>query len=89
LFVLGHVLKGDFDELLPEMRRQQLVRVSRSRERLYADRFSVVQAWLKLVDFSRVKAFVDITIADNERAGARSMMLNAGQYGGREKRRSV
>ncbi|PKI83832.1 hypothetical protein MVES1_002361 [Malassezia vespertilionis] len=62
LYILGHVLKGDFHACLPELHKQHL-------------------AWLKLVDVSKVKAFVDIVVADNEREGARNLILSAGLGG--------
>lgn len=62
LYVLGHVLKGEFKECLPELRRQQI-------------------SWLKLVDLSQVKAFVDVVIANDEREGARNLILSCGLGG--------
>jgi solute carrier family 12 (potassium/chloride transporters), member 9 len=38
-------------------------------------------AWLKLVDLSGVKSFVDVVIANDEREGARSLILSAGLGG--------
>ncbi|PWN29070.1 hypothetical protein BDZ90DRAFT_231069 [Jaminaea rosea] len=38
-------------------------------------------AWLKLVDLSGIKAFVDVVIAPDERQGARSLILSAGLGG--------
>lgn len=38
-------------------------------------------AWLKLVDLSGIKSFVDVIIADDERDGARSLILSAGLGG--------
>ncbi|WFD43425.1 hypothetical protein MPSI1_002087 [Malassezia psittaci] len=62
LYVLGHVLKGDFQRCLPELRQQHL-------------------AWLKLVDVSGVKSFVDVVIARDEREGARNLILSSGLGG--------
>ncbi|WFD24344.1 hypothetical protein MEQU1_003043 [Malassezia equina] len=62
LYVLGHVLKGDFYECLPELRQSHL-------------------AWLKLVDVSRIKSFVDVVIARDEREGARNLILSSGLGG--------
>ncbi|WFD28348.1 hypothetical protein MNAN1_003357 [Malassezia nana] len=62
LYVLGHVLKGDFYECLPELRQSHL-------------------AWLKLVDVSRIKSFVDVVIARDEREGARNLILSCGLGG--------
>lgn len=62
LYVLGHVLKGEFQSCLPELRQQHL-------------------AWLKLVDVSGVKSFVDVVIAPNEREGARNLILSCGLGG--------
>lgn len=62
LYILGHVLKGEFTECVPELRRQHL-------------------AWLKLVDVSGVKSFVDIVIARDEREGARSLLISSGLGG--------
>ncbi|KAE8229291.1 hypothetical protein CF326_g5743 [Tilletia indica] len=62
LYVLGHVIKGDFSECLPELRRQQI-------------------AWLKLVDISGIKSFVDVVIARDEREGARNLILSCGLGG--------
>lgn len=62
LYVLGHVLKGDFKECLPELRRQQI-------------------SWLKLVDMSGIKSFVDVVIANDEREGARNLILSCGLGG--------
>jgi len=62
LYVLGHVLKGDFHECLPELRQSHL-------------------AWLKLVDVSRIKSFVDVVIARDEREGARNLILSCGLGG--------
>lgn len=62
LYVLGHVLKGDFQRCLPELRQQHL-------------------AWLKLVDVSGVKSFVDVVIARDEREGARNLILSCGLGG--------
>lgn len=48
----------------------------------FADRLDDLRrqhsAWLKLVDVAHVKAFVDMTIARDEREGARAVALNAG-----------
>lgn len=38
-------------------------------------------AWLKLVDLSGIKSFVDVVIANDERQGARSLILSAGLGG--------
>ncbi|CAO1637358.1 unnamed protein product [Sympodiomycopsis kandeliae] len=38
-------------------------------------------AWLKLVDLSGIKSFVDVVIANDEREGARSLILSAGLGG--------
>ncbi|KAE8186569.1 hypothetical protein CF328_g7193, partial [Tilletia controversa] len=62
LYVLGHIIKGDFAECLPELRRQQI-------------------AWLKLVDISSIKSFVDVVIARDEREGARNLILSCGLGG--------
>lgn len=62
LYVLGHVLKGEFSECLGELRRQQI-------------------AWLKLVDVSGIKSFVDVIIARDEREGARNLILSCGLGG--------
>ncbi|KAK0535124.1 hypothetical protein OC834_001622 [Tilletia horrida] len=62
LYVLGHIIKGDFAECLPELRRQQI-------------------AWLKLVDISGIKSFVDVVIARDEREGARNLILSCGLGG--------
>jgi len=62
LYVLGHIIKGDFAECLPELRRQQI-------------------AWLKLVDVSGIKSFVDVVIANDEREGARNLVLSCGLGG--------
>jgi potassium/chloride transporter 9 len=35
--------------------------------------------WLGLVDISNIKAFVDLTLAPDERVGARQLLLTAGQ----------
>jgi potassium/chloride transporter 9 len=62
LYVLGHVLKGEFSECLGELRKQQI-------------------AWLKLVDISGIKSFVDVIIARDEREGARNLILSCGLGG--------
>lgn len=62
LYILGHVIEGEFRELLPEFKRQQ-------------------NAWLRFVDESKIKAFIQITIADNERLGARNLFLGSGLGG--------
>ncbi|KAL4399249.1 potassium:chloride symporter [Malassezia pachydermatis] len=62
LYILGHVLKGEFQECLPELRQCHL-------------------AWLKLVDVSRIKGFVDVVIARDEREGARNLFLSCGLGG--------
>lgn len=62
LYVLGHVLKGEFQECLGELRKQQI-------------------AWLKLVDVSGIKSFVDVVIAHDEREGARNLVLSCGLGG--------
>lgn len=62
LYVLGHVLKGEFQECLVELRKQQV-------------------AWLKLVDISGIKSFVDVIIARDEREGARNLVLSCGLGG--------
>ncbi|PWN40963.1 hypothetical protein IE81DRAFT_325052 [Ceraceosorus guamensis] len=62
LYVLGHVLKGEFQECLGELRKQQV-------------------AWLKLVDVSGIKSFVDVIIARDEREGARNLVLSCGLGG--------
>ncbi|KEI36553.1 uncharacterized protein L969DRAFT_100231 [Mixia osmundae IAM 14324] len=59
LFVLGHVLLGDFCNAIEELKRQKL-------------------AWLRLVNVSGIKAFVDMTVAVDERIGAQNLMLSAG-----------
>ncbi|PWN46615.1 hypothetical protein IE53DRAFT_372188, partial [Violaceomyces palustris] len=62
LYVLGHVLKGEFTECLAELRKQQI-------------------AWLKLVDITGIKSFVDVVIANDEREGARNLILSCGLGG--------
>ncbi|KAJ1580181.1 hypothetical protein NDA11_000201 [Ustilago hordei] len=62
LYVLGHVLKGEFTECLAELRKQQV-------------------AWLKLVDLTGIKSFVDVVIAKDEREGARNLILSCGLGG--------
>ncbi|PWN38227.1 uncharacterized protein FA14DRAFT_143118 [Meira miltonrushii] len=62
LYVLGHVLKGEFNECLFELRKQQI-------------------AWLKLVDVSGIKSFVNLNIAHDEREGARNLILSCGLGG--------
>ncbi|PWY98075.1 hypothetical protein BCV70DRAFT_40502 [Testicularia cyperi] len=62
LYVLGHVLKGEFTECLQELRKQQV-------------------AWLKLVDITGIKSFVDVVIAKDEREGARNLILSCGLGG--------
>ena len=62
LYVLGHVLKGEFSECLGELRKQQI-------------------AWLKLVDLTGIKSFVDVVIANDEREGARNLILSCGLGG--------
>ncbi|WFD29062.1 hypothetical protein MSPP1_000067 [Malassezia sp. CBS 17886] len=62
LYILGHVITGDFYACLPELREQHL-------------------AWLKLVDVSGVKGFVDLVIAPDEREGARNLILSSGLGG--------
>lgn len=62
LYILGHVLKGEFQECLPELRQSHL-------------------AWLKLVDISHIKSFVDVVIARDEREGARNLFLSCGLGG--------
>ncbi|KAL1919103.1 uncharacterized protein VTP21DRAFT_2484 [Calcarisporiella thermophila] len=62
LYILGHVIRGEFHEQLPELRRLN-------------------QFWLKFVDTSRVKAFVQINIAKDERAGARNLVMDSGLGG--------
>lgn len=62
LYVLGHVLKGEFQDCLGELRKQQM-------------------AWLKLVDVSGIKSFVDVIIARDEREGARNLILSCGLGG--------
>ncbi|SPO30653.1 related to Na-K-Cl cotransporter [Ustilago trichophora] len=62
LYVLGHVLKGEFTECLAELRKQQV-------------------AWLKLVDITGIKSFVDVVIAKDEREGARNLILSCGLGG--------
>lgn len=62
LYVLGHVLKGEFNECLFELRKQQI-------------------AWLKLVDVSGIKSFVNLIIANDEREGARNLILSCGLGG--------
>ncbi|SNX87031.1 related to Na-K-Cl cotransporter [Melanopsichium pennsylvanicum] len=62
LYVLGHVLKGEFTECLAELRKQQV-------------------AWLKLVDLTGIKSFVDVVIAKDEREGARNLIISCGLGG--------
>lgn len=62
LYVLGHVLKGDFNECLGELRKQQI-------------------AWLKLVDISGIKSFVNVIIDRDEREGARNLIQSCGLGG--------
>lgn len=62
LYVLGHVLKGEFTDCLAELRKQQV-------------------AWLKLVDLTGIKSFVDVVIAKDEREGARNLILSCGLGG--------
>ena len=62
LYVLGHVLKGEFTDCLAELRKQQV-------------------AWLKLVDITGIKSFVDVVIAKDEREGARNLILSCGLGG--------
>ncbi|KDN40435.1 hypothetical protein K437DRAFT_227347 [Tilletiaria anomala UBC 951] len=62
LYVLGHVLKGEFAECLPELKKQNI-------------------AWLKLVDVTGIKSFVDVIIAPDERQGARNLILSCGLGG--------
>lgn len=62
LYVLGHVLKGDFTHKIKEYKRQ-------------------MPGWLRFVDIGRIKAFVELTIAKNERIGAQNLMLGGGLGG--------
>uniref|UniRef100_V5GSD4 Na-K-Cl cotransporter n=2 Tax=Kalmanozyma brasiliensis (strain GHG001) TaxID=1365824 RepID=V5GSD4_KALBG len=62
LYVLAHVLKGEFTDCLAELRKQQV-------------------AWLKLVDLTGIKSFVDVVIAKDEREGARNLILSCGLGG--------
>ncbi|KAJ2755698.1 hypothetical protein IWQ56_006390, partial [Coemansia nantahalensis] len=62
LYVIGHVIKGPFHEMMPELQRQE-------------------PAWLRLVDVLRVKAFVNLAIAESDDAGARSIVFGAGLGG--------
>ncbi|KAJ2157113.1 hypothetical protein GGF46_004731 [Coemansia sp. RSA 552] len=62
LYIIGHVIKGRFHEMLPEFRRQE-------------------SAWLRLVDILRVKAFVNLSIDDEEDRGARGIAFGAGLGG--------
>lgn len=74
--MLAHVLKGTFAERLHDLQQQQMVRRLSSHCPVRFE--STLKAWLRLVDVSGVKAFVDIAIADNERAGSRNLMLSCG-----------
>ncbi|KAK9767020.1 hypothetical protein K7432_003495 [Basidiobolus ranarum] len=62
LYILGHILKGDFRTNLNEFRKQQNV-------------------WLKFVDITQIKAFVQLTISDSERFGARNLIVGSGLGG--------
>jgi len=62
LYILGHVLQGQFHDCLPELRQTHL-------------------EWLKLVDVSGVKGFVDVVIARDVREGARNLILSCGLGG--------
>lgn len=62
LYILGHVLQGQFYDCLPELRQTHL-------------------EWLKLVDVSGVKGFVDVVIARDVREGARNLILSCGLGG--------
>lgn len=59
LYILGHVLKGEFGSAIDELQFQQ-------------------HSWLGLVDRSGIKAFVDLAIAPDERAGCRNLLLTSG-----------
>lgn len=62
LYILGHVLQGQFHDCLPQLRQTHL-------------------EWLKLVDVSGVKGFVDVVIARDVREGARNLILSCGLGG--------
>ncbi|KAG0248422.1 hypothetical protein BG011_000098, partial [Mortierella polycephala] len=62
LYVLGHVILGDLQDVLPEYRRQQ-------------------SSWLKFVDVLHIKAFVNLSVADNVRIGARNLLIGTGLGG--------
>ncbi|KAL1918127.1 uncharacterized protein VTP21DRAFT_3393 [Calcarisporiella thermophila] len=62
LYILGHVIKGDFREQFGELSRQN-------------------HAWLRFVDVTKIKAFVQLNIAANEREGARNLVLDSGLGG--------
>lgn len=62
LYILGHVLRGEFHECLPQLRKSHL-------------------AWLKLVDVSGIKSFVDVVIARDVREGAQHLILSSGLGG--------
>ncbi|KAI8909000.1 amino acid permease-domain-containing protein, partial [Gorgonomyces haynaldii] len=62
LFILGHILKGSFEERL-------------------MDHSLYMPAWLKFVDLTRIKAFVQFTIAPDERIGCQNLLLGTGLGG--------
>ncbi|KAF9549616.1 hypothetical protein EC957_003152 [Mortierella hygrophila] len=62
LYVLGHVILGDFRDVLAEYRRQQ-------------------GSWLKFVDVLQIKAFVNLSVADSVRIGARNLLIGTGLGG--------
>ncbi|KAI8824854.1 amino acid permease-domain-containing protein [Fimicolochytrium jonesii] len=62
LFVLSHIIKGDFTTKLPDYKRQ-------------------LPAWLRYIDIAHVKAFVQLTISQNERVGAQNLLLGGGLGG--------
>ncbi|KAJ3121109.1 hypothetical protein HK098_003958 [Nowakowskiella sp. JEL0407] len=62
LFVLGHTIVGEFDDVSPIFKKQ-------------------VHSWLRFVDLLHLKAFVNVTIAKDERIGAQSLLMGSGLGG--------
>ncbi|KAL2916318.1 hypothetical protein HK105_204074 [Polyrhizophydium stewartii] len=59
LLILGHVLRGKFEDQLAEYKMS-------------------MPSWLRFIDIAQIKAFVQVTIAPSERAGAQSMLTGSG-----------
>ncbi|ODQ51829.1 hypothetical protein SAICODRAFT_59211 [Saitoella complicata NRRL Y-17804] len=59
LYILGHVIVGEFDDCLSELKKEKA-------------------AWAKFIEMSRVKAFMQLSVAPSVVWGVRNIVLSAG-----------